>query len=100
LSLVDEGQPSRRARFRLQAIICNAGVRLSDPVTYSVDGHEQTFATNSLGHFLLIELLFDRLESDGRIVFTTSGTHDPDTVDGRMVGAAVEPNAVTVGSSR
>jgi NAD(P)-dependent dehydrogenase (short-subunit alcohol dehydrogenase family) len=80
----------------LQAIICNAGVRLSGPVTYSVDGYEETFATNCLGHFLLIELLLDRMDSHGRIVFTASGTHDPDTVDGRMVGAAVEPDAVAL----
>jgi hypothetical protein len=29
-------------------------------------------------------------------VFTASGTHDPDTMDGKMVGAAVEPDAVAL----
>jgi NAD(P)-dependent dehydrogenase (short-subunit alcohol dehydrogenase family) len=90
-ALLDDGKVDY-----LQAIICNAGVRLSGPVTYSVDGYEETFATNCLGHFLLVELLLDRMKSRGRIVFTASGTHDPDTVDGRMVGAAVEPEAVAL----
>jgi len=70
----------------LQAIVCNAGVRLSGPTTYSVDGYETTFATNYLGHFLLVALLVDQMAANGRIVFTTSGTHDPDTPDGRMSG--------------
>ncbi len=29
----------------------------------------------------------------GRIVFTASGTHDPDTTDGKMVGIVAEPDA-------
>ena len=75
----------------LKAILCNAGVRLNGAPTYSADGYEETFATNCLGHFLLVELLVDRLESHGRIVYTSSGTHDPDTMDGKMVGRAAEP---------
>lgn len=77
----------------LQAILCNAGARILG-VNYSVDGYEETFATNHLGHFLLLELLIDRLAENGRVVFTASGTHDPDTVDGKLVGKAVEPDAV------
>ncbi len=77
----------------LQALLCNAGVRLNGPVSYGADGHEETFATNCLGHFLLVELLVDRLAGDGRIVYTSSGTHDPETMDGKMVGAAVAPDA-------
>lgn len=78
----------------LQAILCNAGV--IGPLSYSVDGFEQTFATNCLGHFLLVELLIDRVADHGRVVFTVSGTHDPDTMDGRMVGKAAEPDAVAL----
>lgn len=83
----------------LNAILCNAGVRLNGPVTYSSDGYEETFATNCLGHFLLIELLIDHMTSDGRIVYTSSGTHDPDTMDGKMVGAAVAPDAVALANN-
>lgn len=81
----------------LRAILCNAGVRLArGPLSYSVDGFEQTFATNCLGHFLLVELLIDRVAEQGRVVFTVSGTHDPDTMDGRMAGKAAEPDAVAL----
>lgn len=74
------------------ALLCNAGGRFSN-VEYSAEGVERTFATNCLGHLLLVELLLDRVSPRGRIIFTTSGTHDPDTTDGRMVGKVVEPNA-------
>jgi NAD(P)-dependent dehydrogenase (short-subunit alcohol dehydrogenase family) len=76
----------------LQAIICNAGARI-EPLNYTVDGYEETFATNHLGHFLLLELLIDRVADSGRIIFTASGTHDPETMDGKLVGKAVEPDA-------
>lgn len=80
----------------LQSILCNAGAQFRGPISYSVDGYEETFATNCLGHFLFIELLFDRVENEGRIVFTASGTHDPDTMDGKMVGVVVEPDALAL----
>lgn len=79
----------------LQAIICNAGARFFD-LSYSDDGYEKTFATNCLGHFLLMELLVSRLAADGRIIFTASGTHDPDTTDGKLVGKTVEPSAIAL----
>lgn len=83
----------------LQAIICNAGVRLNGPLSYTNDGFELTFATNYLGHFLLVQLLLDRLEKNGRIVYTASGTHDPDTADGRMLGIAEDYDAVALANA-
>ncbi|WMT90611.1 hypothetical protein [Pelagibacterium sp. H642] len=80
----------------LDAIVCNAGASFAGRVGYSVDGYERTFVTNYLGHFLLTELLFDQFRDMGRIVMVASGTHDPDTMDGRMVGPAVEPDAVAL----
>lgn len=77
----------------LDAVLCNAGGRFDGPVSYSVDGYETTFATNCLGNFLLVQLLMPSLAERGRVVFTASGTHDPDSTDGRLVGAAVEPDA-------
>lgn len=79
----------------LQAILCNAGARI-EALNYTPDGYEETFATNHLGHFLLIQLLIDRLADNGRVVFTASGTHDPETMDGKLVGAVVEPNAIAL----
>ena len=79
-----------------RALLCNAGGRHEGPITYSPDGYETTFATNCLGHFLLVELLVRRIGDGGRIVFTASGTHDPDTKDGKMVGVAAEPDALAL----
>ena len=78
-----------------QALLCNAGGRF-EACTYTAEGYETTFATNCLGHFLLIELLTDRLVEKGRIVFTASGTHDPDTTDGKLVGIVAEPDATAL----
>ena len=80
----------------LKAILCNAGGQFRGPISYTVDGYEETFATNHLGHFLLVNLLLDRVAEDGRIVFTASGTHDPETADGKLVGKAAEPNAIAL----
>ena len=78
-----------------QALLCNAGGYFGGPLSYSKDGYETTFATNCLGHLLLIELLTERM-GNGRIVFTASGTHDPDTADGKMVGIVAEPDAIAL----
>ena len=80
----------------LQALLCNAGGRHEGPVSYSPDGYETTFATNCLGHFLLVELLAGQIADGGRVVFTASGTHDPETTDGKMVGIAAEPDAIAL----
>lgn len=76
----------------LQSILLNAGIQPRGSLTYSKEGYEETFATNDLGHFLLLNLLLDDMDDDGRIIFTASGTHDPNTMDGKMVGTAVEPD--------
>ena len=83
----------------LQAILCNAGGQFRGPLSRSVDGYEQTFATNYLGHFLLVQLLLDQVASDGRIVFTSSGTHDPETADGRLVGKAAAADAAALANT-
>jgi NAD(P)-dependent dehydrogenase (short-subunit alcohol dehydrogenase family) len=44
----------------------------------------------------LIALLAEQIEDNGRIVFTASGTHDPDTADGKMVGIVAEPDAIAL----
>jgi NAD(P)-dependent dehydrogenase (short-subunit alcohol dehydrogenase family) len=78
----------------LQVLMLNAGAQFMGPPQYTAEGYEKTFATNCLGHFLLLDLLLEDVEDRGRIVFTASGTHDPDTMDGKMVGKAAEPDAV------
>jgi NAD(P)-dependent dehydrogenase (short-subunit alcohol dehydrogenase family) len=56
-------------------VVCNAGVQVVDGVQRSADGYELTFATNHLGHFLLIQLLLDHIVEPGRIVVVSSGVH-------------------------
>lgn len=73
--------------------MCNAGAQFNGPTTYSVDGYEETFAGNCLGHFLLVNLLLDAVAAHGRIVWTASGTHDPALMDGKVVGKAIQPDA-------
>lgn len=84
---------------KLDALACNAGVQFLNSISYSTDGYEETFATNFLGHFLLVNLLRDEMAENGRIVFTASGTHDPETMDGKMVGRPVEPDAIKLANT-
>ena len=65
------------AEAPIDALILNAGLHSTDPTARSADGYELSFATNHLGHYLLLRLLMPRLADDARVVITTSGTHDP-----------------------
>ncbi len=67
---------------QLQAIVCNAGLQIINGTTYTSDGFEMTFGVNHLGHFLLVNLLLKVMSAPGRIVFVSSGTHDPQQVTG------------------
>lgn len=68
----------------LTKIICNAGIARPDVGERSADGYELTFAVNHLGHFLLVNLLLDRLQPPARIFFVSSGAHDPAGAGGPM----------------
>ena len=61
----------------LRAVVCNAGLQIVSGTGYTEDGFEETFGVNHLGHFLLVNLLLRQLEAPARIVFVSSGTHDP-----------------------
>jgi protochlorophyllide reductase len=68
-------------------VVCyNAGLCLNtdDPnIQRTVDGFELTVGTNHLGHFYLHQLLLPTInKSNGRIVITASGVHDPDSPGG------------------
>jgi light-dependent protochlorophyllide reductase len=67
----------RRALPPLGALVCNAGAQFVRGLVRSEDGYEATFAVNHLGHFLLVELLLPSLAENARVVFVSSGTHDP-----------------------
>ena len=61
----------------IDALVLNAGGQRGDVEARSADGHELTFATNHLAHYLLARLLLPHMAEGGRIVITTSDTHDP-----------------------
>jgi NAD(P)-dependent dehydrogenase (short-subunit alcohol dehydrogenase family) len=57
----------------LDAVVCNAGVYLDGPDRReTADGHELMFATNHLGHFVLVHWLAPLLQDAGRVVTTGS----------------------------
>lgn len=65
----------------LHALVCNAGLQFTSR-TYTEDGVEATFGVNHLGHLALIHHVLDDLTPPARIVFVTSGTHNPDQFTG------------------
>ncbi|WET82682.1 SDR family NAD(P)-dependent oxidoreductase [Amycolatopsis sp. QT-25] len=76
---------------RLDAVVCNAGVLLEDqPRQETTDGLELTFATNHLGHFVLVRRLMPLLAAAeaGRVVTTgsfvgKSAALDPDDLQSK-----------------
>ena len=48
-----------------------------DTTQRTVDGFEVTFGVNHLAHYLLARLLVPCMADNGRLVITTSDTHDP-----------------------
>ena len=62
----------------LRGVVLNAGIQIVRGTTHTEDGFEATFGVNHLGHFLLANLLLPQISAPGRIVFVSSGTHDPD----------------------
>lgn len=82
----------------LSAIALNAGIQITTGLERSVDGYERTFASNYLGHFLLVCLLFPVLAANAAVVSTVSGTHDPNDSFARLFGfrGGFFPNAEAV----
>lgn len=84
LALVRAFAADFQKRFdRLDILICNAGTVFA-PLSLSKDGHESAFATNHLGHWLLVELLRPLLAKTardagggarGRVVLLSSEAH-------------------------
>ena len=67
---------------RIDVLVNNAGV-FPQKLTKTADGFEAQFGVNHLGHFLLTNLLLDKLKSSApaRIVHLTSMLHKNGTID-------------------
>ena len=66
-----------RIERQVDVLVLNAGGQRPGVDTRTVDGFETTFATNHLAHYLLLRLIMSKLARDARVVFTSSGTHNP-----------------------
>ncbi|HEU4386056.1 MAG TPA: SDR family oxidoreductase [Anaeromyxobacteraceae bacterium] len=64
----------RRSGFRLDAMICNAGI-MALPKLQQAYGVELQLFTNHIGHFMLVTGLLDQLAPGGRVVVLSSGAH-------------------------
>lgn len=81
----------------LRALVCNAGIQLVRGVRFTGDGYETTFAVNHLGHFLLANRLLAHLHAPARIVFVSSGTHDPTRFTGMPAPRWRDPHLIAKG---
>ena len=61
-------------------IIANAGL-MAGPKLETVDGFEAQFATNYLGHFVLVNRIASLLNPDGRVVMVSYAGHRSAAVD-------------------
>jgi len=63
---------------QIDSLALNAGVQNYDLSARTNQGFERTFGVNHLAHYLLARLLLPHIKSNGIIVFTASGTHNPE----------------------
>lgn len=84
--LLADGRP-------FDAVIANAGV-MATPLGQTVDGFEVQFATNYLGHFVLINRIEPLIAKNGRVIMLSSQAHrvaDVDLDDPNFVRQAYDP---------
>ena len=82
-SFADEVKQRLGSR-KLDSLVLNAGLQSPAPSRRTAEGFEITFGVNHLAHYLLARLLLPVIADEGRLVFTTSDTHDPSVVP--MIG--------------
>ncbi len=61
----------------VDVLVLNAGMQRLDVDGRTEDGFELTFGVNHLAHYLLARLLLPKITNNGRVIITSSGTHDP-----------------------
>ena len=70
----------------IDVLLCNTSMQLDDSYRQSTDGIESTFASNHLGHFLLVHQLLPFVPSHGHIGVVSGGVHLPDHDLSRRLG--------------
>lgn len=61
---------------KIDLLILNAGVQADKNGEVGTDGFNLTFTINHLSHYLLARLLLPHIADDGKILITTSDSHD------------------------
>ena len=84
---------------KIDMLVLNAGAQFRDTSGRSAEGYELTFAVNHLAHYLLARLLLPAVAEGGRIVITTSDTHDPNILRGAPARLETDRWAHTPGSA-
>lgn len=81
----------------IDVLVLNAGMQSPTSERRSLDGYELIFAVNHLAHYLLARLLLPHIADGGRLVITTSDTHDPAITP--LAPRSLDPDALAQGSS-
>jgi NAD(P)-dependent dehydrogenase (short-subunit alcohol dehydrogenase family) len=81
-------------RERIDAVICNAGVKAASREARTADGLDLMIGTNALGHFALLAGISPVLADDARVVAVGSIAHrfariDPGTIDAPWTGSSL-----------
>ncbi|MBT2495189.1 SDR family NAD(P)-dependent oxidoreductase [Microbacterium sp. ISL-59] len=93
-SLDSVAEASADVGERIDAVICNAGVKAADRSARTSDGFDLMVGTNFLGHFALVAQLEPVLAPDARVVAVGSIAHRfatlaPATLDARWTGSSL-----------
>lgn len=93
-SLDSVAEASADVGERIDAVICNAGVKAADRSARTGDGFDLMVGTNFLGHFALVAQLEPVLAPDARVVAVGSIAHrfatlDPASLDARWTGSSL-----------
>lgn len=75
LNTIKEFTENIKENYKIDGLICNAGIYYPKPNSKTYDNIEMTFGTNYLGQYYLVRELYDYLEQqNARIVIVTSLT--------------------------
>ena len=62
---------------KIDMLVLNAGLNSATPDQRTADGFAVNFGVNHLAHYLLARVLLPNIADNGRLIITTSDTHDP-----------------------